>query len=101
MGVFGREIQPMDEEAHSGLCGRQTSILSAVKFIATRLAEYRANRWGERPIVARIRIPSRAPASRPKGADMLAWLLRQLERIERIHAAAGALMSEFGDEGLC
>ena len=29
---------------------------------------------------------------------MLAWLLRQLERIERIHAAAGALMSEFGDE---
>ena len=29
---------------------------------------------------------------------MLAWLLWQLERIERIHAAAGALMSEFGDE---
>jgi hypothetical protein len=29
---------------------------------------------------------------------MLAWLLRQLERTERIHAAAGALMSEFGDE---
>jgi hypothetical protein len=29
---------------------------------------------------------------------MLAWLLRQLERIERIQAAAGALMSEFGDE---
>jgi hypothetical protein len=29
---------------------------------------------------------------------MLAWLLRQLERIERIHAAAGALMSEFGDQ---
>ena len=29
---------------------------------------------------------------------MLAWLLRQLERIERIHAVAGALMSEFGDE---
>jgi hypothetical protein len=29
---------------------------------------------------------------------MLAWLLRQLERIERIRAAAGALMSEFGDE---
>jgi hypothetical protein len=29
---------------------------------------------------------------------MLAWLLRRLERIERIHAAAGALMSEFGDE---
>jgi hypothetical protein len=29
---------------------------------------------------------------------MLAWLLWQLERIERIHAAARALMSEFGDE---
>ena len=29
---------------------------------------------------------------------MLAWLLRQLERTERIHAAAGALMSAFGDE---
>jgi hypothetical protein len=29
---------------------------------------------------------------------MLAWLLRQLERIERIHIVAAALMSEFGDE---
>jgi hypothetical protein len=29
---------------------------------------------------------------------MLAWLLRQLETIERTHAAAGALMGEFGDE---
>jgi hypothetical protein len=29
---------------------------------------------------------------------MLAWLLRQLEGIERIHAVAAALMSEFGDE---
>jgi hypothetical protein len=29
---------------------------------------------------------------------MLAWLLWQLERIERIHAAARALMDEFGDE---
>jgi hypothetical protein len=29
---------------------------------------------------------------------MLAWLLWQLERIERIHAAARALMSELGDE---
>ena len=29
---------------------------------------------------------------------MLAWLLWQLERTERIHAAAGALMSAFGDE---
>jgi hypothetical protein len=29
---------------------------------------------------------------------MLAWLLRQLETIERIHAAAGALMSEFDDD---
>jgi hypothetical protein len=29
---------------------------------------------------------------------MLAWLLQQLERIERIHAAAGALMGEFGEE---
>jgi hypothetical protein len=29
---------------------------------------------------------------------MLAWLLWQLERIERIRAVAGALMSEFGDE---
>jgi hypothetical protein len=29
---------------------------------------------------------------------MLAWLLWQLERIERIRAAAGALMDEFGDE---
>jgi hypothetical protein len=29
---------------------------------------------------------------------MLAWLLWQLERIERIRATAGALMSEFGDE---
>ncbi len=33
-----------------------------------------------------------------KGADMLAWLLWQLERIERIRAGAGALMDEFGDE---
>jgi hypothetical protein len=29
---------------------------------------------------------------------MLAWLLWQLERIARIHAAAAALMREFGDE---
>ena len=29
---------------------------------------------------------------------MLAWLLWQLERTERIRAAAGALMAEFGDE---
>jgi hypothetical protein len=29
---------------------------------------------------------------------MLAWLLWQLERIERLHAVARALMSEFGDE---
>jgi hypothetical protein len=29
---------------------------------------------------------------------MLAWLLWQLERVERIHAVAGALMSEFGVE---
>jgi hypothetical protein len=29
---------------------------------------------------------------------MLAWLLWQLERIERIRAAASALMDEFGDE---
>jgi hypothetical protein len=29
---------------------------------------------------------------------MLAWLLWQLERTERIRAAAGALMVEFGDE---
>ena len=29
---------------------------------------------------------------------MLAWLLWQLERVERIHAAAGVLMSEFGAE---
>jgi len=29
---------------------------------------------------------------------MLAWLLLQLERIERIHAVAGALISEFGVE---
>ena len=29
---------------------------------------------------------------------MLAWLLWRLERIERIHAAARALMSEFGDD---
>ena len=29
---------------------------------------------------------------------MLAWLLWQLERTERIRAAAGALMDEFGDE---
>ena len=29
---------------------------------------------------------------------MLAWLLWQLERIERIRAAADALMDEFGDE---
>ena len=29
---------------------------------------------------------------------MLAWLLWQLERIERIHAAARTLMKEFGDE---
>jgi hypothetical protein len=29
---------------------------------------------------------------------MLAWLLWQLERIERIRTAAGALMDEFGDE---
>ena len=29
---------------------------------------------------------------------MLAWLLWQLEGMERIRAAAGALMDEFGDE---
>jgi hypothetical protein len=29
---------------------------------------------------------------------MLAWLLWQLERMQRIRAAAGALMDEFGDE---
>jgi hypothetical protein len=29
---------------------------------------------------------------------MLAWLLWQLEKIERIRAAAGALMDEFGDD---
>jgi hypothetical protein len=29
---------------------------------------------------------------------MLAWLLWQLERVERIHTAAGMLMSEFGVE---
>jgi hypothetical protein len=29
---------------------------------------------------------------------MLAWLLWQLERTERIRAAAGALMDEFGDD---
>jgi len=29
---------------------------------------------------------------------MLAWLLWRLERMERIRAVAGALMSEFGDE---
>ena len=29
---------------------------------------------------------------------MLAWLLWQLEGMERIRAAAGALMNEFGDE---
>jgi hypothetical protein len=29
---------------------------------------------------------------------MLAWLLWQLERIERIRVAAGALMNEFGDD---
>jgi hypothetical protein len=29
---------------------------------------------------------------------MLAWLLWQLERIERVHAAARTLMNDFGDE---
>jgi len=29
---------------------------------------------------------------------MLAWLLWQLERMQRIHAVAGALMGEFGDD---
>jgi hypothetical protein len=33
-----------------------------------------------------------------RGADMLAWLLWQLERTERIRGAASALMDTFGEE---
>jgi hypothetical protein len=33
-----------------------------------------------------------------KGTGMLFWLLRQLDRIERRHAVAGVLMSQFGVE---
>ena len=58
-----------------------------------RLVEYCANRWGTQP-------PSLGQASgvKTKVGVMLAWLLWQLERAERIRAAAGALMEEFGDE---
>jgi hypothetical protein len=76
---------------------RRALVAAAVNFISTRLVEYRANRWV-------IDAPPLGHACEPrsvvetKGADMLAWLLWQLERIERIRAAAGALMDEFGDE---
>jgi hypothetical protein len=42
----------------------------------------------------------RAPRSRvkTKRAEMLGWLFWHLERIERIHAVADALISEFGVE---
>ena len=44
--------------------------------------------------------PARTDGSgvEPREAHMLAWLLWQLERIQRIHAVAGMLISEFGVE---
>jgi hypothetical protein len=71
--------------------------LAAVNYLSTRMVEYWALPW----VATRRRLDS---YSRPrsgveiKGADMLAWLLWRLERMERIHAVAGALMSEFGAE---
>jgi hypothetical protein len=44
------------------------------------------------------RAPSHGSGVTTKGADMLAWLLWQLERMERIHAVACALMTRFGAE---
>jgi hypothetical protein len=41
---------------------------------------------------------SRRSRVETKGTDMLFWLLRQLDRIERRHAVADVLMSEFGVE---
>jgi hypothetical protein len=69
--------------------------MAAVNFLSMRLAEYRANRWvSNAPSLGHA---SRATLQRRvKGADMLAWLLWQLERMERIRAVAGALMTEFG-----
>jgi hypothetical protein len=70
---------------------------AAVNFISTRLVEYCANRWV-------TQAPSLGHASEPRSGVktkvgvMLAWLLCQLEGMQRIRAAAGALMDEFGDE---
>ena len=56
------------------------------------------NPLGDPSAVARASILKRRSGVKTKVGVMLAWLLWQLEGMERIRAAAGALMNEFGDE---
>jgi hypothetical protein len=53
---------------------------------------------GKRRAAGRTYIASPGSGVETKVADVLAWLLWHLERTERIHAVARALISEFGVE---
>jgi hypothetical protein len=61
------------------------------------MVEYFGLRWVSGAL-SLGRAPSHGSGVTAKGADMLAWLLWQLERMERIHAVACALMTKFGAE---
>ena len=75
----------------------QTFILAAINYPSTGVVEYCAIRWVTDALPLG-RAPRATVQRRIEGADMLAWLLWRLERMERIRVVASALMREFGDE---
>ena len=75
----------------------QTFILAAINYPSTGVVEYCAIRWVTDALPLG-RAPRATVRRRIEGADMLAWLLWRLERMERIRVVAGELMREFGDE---
>ncbi len=75
----------------------QTFILAAINYPSTGVVEYCAIRWVS-DALSLGRAPRATVRRQIKGADMLAWLLWRLERMERIRAVAGELMRKFGDE---
>ena len=75
----------------------QTFILAAINYPSTGVVEYCAIRWVTDALPLG-RAPRATVRRRIEGADMLAWLLWRLERMERIRVVASALMREFGDE---
>ncbi len=75
----------------------QTFILAAINYPSTGVVEYCAIRWVTDALPLG-RAPRATVRRQIKGADMLAWLLWRLERMERIRVVAGELMRKFGDE---